>query len=207
MTPWTAAHRLLCPPLSPSLLKFTCIESVMLSKHLILCCYFPLLLVIFPTIRILSSESVLRIRWPKYWNFSFSISPSNEYSGLISFRIDWFDLQAVQGTLKNLLQNHNLEGSVLQLSVFFTVQLSQLYGTTGKKHRFDYVDFVGKVMSLLFNMLSRFSIAFLPRRKHLLVSWVQSPSAVIFGAQGKKNCHCFHFLSFYWPWDDGYHDW
>ena len=139
-------------------------ESVILSNHLILCCCFPLLPVISPSIRIFSSESVLHIRWPKYWNFSFSISPSNEYSGLISLGLTGLISRQSKG-LKNLLQNHNLEVSVLQLSVFFIVQLSHLYVVSGKKHRFDYVDFVGKVMSLLFNMLSRMVIAFLPRNK------------------------------------------
>ena len=139
------------------------IESVMPSNYLILCC--PLLLSpsIFPSIRVFSNESVLRIRWPKYWSFSFSISPSNEYSGLISFRIDWFDLLAVQGTLKSLLQRHSSKASILRLSAFFMVQLSHSYMTTGKTIALTRQTFVGKVMSLLFNMLSRFVIAFLPK--------------------------------------------
>ena len=149
------------------------------SNHLILC--HPLLLQpsIFPSIRLFSNESVLPIRWPKYWRFSFSISPSNEYSGLISFRTDWLDLLAVQGTLKSLLQHHSSKASILQCSAFFTVQLSHPYVTTRKTIALTRRTFVGKVMSLLFNMLSRLVITFLPRSKHLLISWLQSPSAVI----------------------------
>ena len=156
------------------------IESVMLSNRLILC--HPLLLLpsILPSIRGFSSESVLSIRWPKYWSFSFSISPSNEYSGLISFRIDWLDLLAVQGTLKSLLQHHTSKASILQCSAFFIVQLSHPYMTTGKAIVLTRWTFAGKVMSLLFIMLSRLVITFLPRSKHLLISWLQSPSAVIF---------------------------
>ena len=135
---------------------------------------------IFPSIRIFSSELALRIRWPKYWNFSFSISPSNEYSGLISFRTDWFDL-AVQGTLENLLRHHNWKASVLWHSAFFMGQLSYLHTTPGKTVASTRQTFVSKVMSQLFNMLSRLVIAFLPRTKCLLISWLQSPSAVIFG--------------------------
>ena len=155
------------------------IVSVMPSNHLILCC--PLLLPpsLFPSIRMFSSESVLHIRWPKYLSFSFSISPSNEYSRLISFRIDWLDLLAVQGTLKSLLQHHSLKASILQRSAFFTVQLSHPYLTTGKTIALTRRTFVDKVMSLLFNMLSRLVITFLPRSKCLLISWLQSPSAVI----------------------------
>ena len=150
----------------------------MSSNHLILC--YPLLLPsVFPSIRVFSNESVLPIRWPKYWSFSFSISPSNEYSGLISFRMDWLDLLAVRGTLKNLIQHHSSETSILQRSAFFMVQLSHPYMTTGKTIALTRQTFVGKVMSLLFNMLSRFVIAFLPRRWRLLISWLQSPSAVI----------------------------
>ena len=140
---------------------------------------------IFPTIRVFSKESVLYIRWPKYWSFSFSIIPSNDYSGLISFRIDWFDLLAVQGTLKSLLQHHSSKASILQHSAFFIVQLSYPYMTTGKTIVLTRWTFVGKVMSLLFNMLSRLVIAFPPRSKHLLISELQSPSAVLV-------CHCFH---------------
>ena len=147
------------------------------SNHLIVC--HPLLLLpsIFPSIRVFSNESVLRIRWPKYW--SFNISPSNEHQGLISFRMNWLDLLAVQGTLKSLLQHHSSKASVLWLSAFFIVQLSHPYMTTGKTIALTRQTFVGKVMSLLFNMLSKWIIAFLPRSQHLLISWVQSPSAVI----------------------------
>ena len=155
------------------------IESVMPSNHLILC-HPPLLPPsILPSIRVFSNESVLHIRWPKYWIFSFSISPSNEYSGLISFRMDCLDLPAVQGTLKSLLQYHNSKASVLQRSDFFIVQLSHPYMTTGKTIALTSWIFIGKAMSLLFNMLSRLVIAFLPRRKHLLSSWLQLPYAVI----------------------------
>ena len=134
---------------------------------------------VFPCIRVFSNESVLCIRWPKYWNVSFGISPSNEYSGLISFRIDWFDLLAIQGAIKSLLQHHSSEASILQCSVFFMVQLSHSYMTTGKTIALTRQNFVSKVMSLLFNMLSRFSIAFLPSLKCLLISCLQSPTAVI----------------------------
>ena len=180
VTPWTAACQVtLSITNSCSLLKLMSIESVMPSNHLILC--HPLLLPpsVFPRIRVFSNESVLHIRWPKYWSFSFSISPSNEYSGLISFRIDWLYLLAVQGTLKSLLQHHSSEASVLWCSALFIVQLSHPYMTTGKAIPLTRWTFVGKVMSLLFNMLSRLVIAFLPRSKHLLISWLQSPSAVI----------------------------
>ena len=146
------------------------IESVVPSNHLIL--YHPLLILpsVFPSIRVFSSESTLRIRWPKYWHFS--ISPSNEYSGLISFRIDWFDLPAVQGTLKSLLQHHSLKASIIQCSAFFMFQLSHLYITTGKIRALTIQTFVRKMMSLLFNTLSRLVTAFLPRSKHLLISWL-----------------------------------
>ena len=149
------------------------------SNHLILC--HPLLLPpsIFLSIRVFSNESALRIKWPNYWSFSFSISPSNEYSGLISFRMDWLDLLAVQGTLKSLLQHHSSKASILLCSAFFTVQLSCSYMTTGKTIALTRQTFVGKVMSLLFNMLFRLVITFLPRSKRLLISWLQSPSAVI----------------------------
>ena len=149
------------------------------SNHLILC--HPLLLLpsIFPKIRVFSSESALCIRWSKYWSFSFNITPSNEHPGLISFRMDWLDLLAVQGTLKSLLQHHSSKASILQHSAFFTVQLSHPYMTTGKTIALTRQTFVDKVMSLLFNMLSRLVITFLLRSKHLLISWLQSPSAVI----------------------------
>ena len=155
------------------------IESVMTSTHLILC--YPLLLLppIPPSIRVFSNESALQMRWPKYWSFSFSISPSNEHPGLISFRMDWLDLLAVQGILKSLLQHRTSKASILRHSAFFTVQLSLPYMTTGKTIVLTRRNFVGKVMSLLFNMLSRLVITFLPRSKRLLMSWLQSPSAVI----------------------------
>ena len=149
------------------------------SNHLILCRPLLLLPSIFPSIRFFSNESVLSIRWPKYWSFSFSISPSNEYSGLIAFWMDWFDLPAVQGTLKSLLQHHSSKASILQCSALFIVQLSHPYMTTRKTIALTRWTFVGKVMSLLFNILSMLVIAFLPRSKHLLISWLQSPSAVI----------------------------
>ena len=149
------------------------------SSHLILC--HPLLLLppISPSIRVFSNELTLRMRWPKYWSFSFSVIPSKEIPGLISFRMDWQDLLAVQGTLKSLLQHHTSKASILQHSAFFTIQLSHPYMTTGKTVALTRQTFVGKVTSLLFNMLSRLVITFLPRRKHLLISWLQSPSAVI----------------------------
>ena len=168
---------------SRSSLKLMSIESVMPSSHLILC--HPLLLLppVPPSIRVFFSESTLRMRWPKYWSFSFSISPSNEHQGLISFRVDWLDFLAVQVTLKSLLQHHSSKASILRLSVFFTVQLSHPYMTTGKPIALTRRTFVGKVMSLLFNMLSRLVITFLPRSKHLLISWLQSPSTVILEPQ------------------------
>ena len=143
--------------------------------------------------------AVLPIRWLKYWSFSFSISPSNECSGLISFRINWLDLLAVQGTLKSLIQHYSSKASILRHSVFFLVQFSHPYMTTGKTIPLTIQTFVGKVMSLLFKMLSRFIIAFLPRSKCLLISWLQSPSAVIFGAQENKVCHCFYCFLIYLP--------
>ena len=178
------------------------------SNHLILCR--PLLLPpsIFPNIRVFSNKLALLIRWPKYWNFSINISPSNEYWGLISFRMDWLDLLAVQGTLKSLLQNYSSKASVLWCSAFFIVQLSHSYMTTGKTIALTRWTFVGKVMSLLFNTLSRLVMTFLPTSKRLLISWLQEPSAVIFGAPKNKVCHCFHCFSIYLPWSDGtrYHD-
>ena len=180
VTPWIAACQgSLSITNSRSLPKFMSIESVMPSNHLILC--HPLLLLpsLFPSIRVFSNESALCIRWPKYWSFSFNISPSNEHPGLISFRMDWLDLLAAQGTLKSLLQHHSSKASVLQCSAFFTVQLSCPYMTTGKTIALTRLTFVGKVMSLLFNMLSRLVITFLLKSKHLLISWLQSPSAVI----------------------------
>ena len=154
-------------------------ESVMPSNHLILRHQLLLLPSIFPNIRVFSNESALHIRWPNYWSFSFNISLSNEYSGLISFRMDWLDLLAVQGTLKSLLQHHTPKVSSLQRAAFFIVQLSHPYMTTGKTIALTRQTFVDKVMSLLFNMLSMLVITFLPRSKHLLISWLQLPSAVI----------------------------
>ena len=179
VTPWTPARQASLSIISSqSMFKLMSIESVMPCNHLILC--HPLLLLpsIFPNIRVFPSESVLPIRWPQCWSFSFSfsISPSNEYSGLISIRIDRFDLLAVQGTLKSLLQHHSSKASILRHSAFFIVQLSHPYMTTGKTIALTRQTFVGKVMSLLFNTLSRLVIAFLPRNKHLLISWLQSPS-------------------------------
>ena len=155
------------------------IESVMLSNHLILCRPLLLLPSIFPSIRVFSNVSALRIRGPKYWRFSFNISPSNEHPGLMSFRMDGLDLLAVQGTLKSLLQHHTSKASILQCSAFFVVQLSHPYMTTGKTIALTRRTFVGKVMSLLLNMLSRLVITLLPRSKRLLISWLQSPSTVI----------------------------
>ena len=155
------------------------IKLVRPPNHLILCCPLLLLPSIFPSIRVFSNESVLRIRWPKDWSFSFSISLSNEYLGLISFRIDWFNLFAVQGTLRSLLQHHSSKASILWCSAFFIVQLSHPYMTTGKTKALTRQTFVGKVMSLHFNMLSRLVITFLQSSKRLLISWLQSPSAVI----------------------------
>ena len=155
------------------------IESVTSSNHLILCRSLLLQSSNFPNIKVFASESLLHIRWSKYWSFSFIISHSNEHPGLISFRMDWLDLLAIHGTLKSLLQHQSSKASILQLSAFFTVQLSHPYMTAGKTIALTRHTFVGKVMFLLFNMLSRLVIAFLPRSKHLLILWLQSPSAVI----------------------------
>ena len=163
------------------------IESVMPSNHLILGGPLVLLPSIFPSITVFSNESVLRIRWPKDWSFSFHISPSNEHPGLISFRMDWLDLLAVQGTLKSLLQHHSSKASILRCSAFFIVQLSHPYMTTGKTIVLTRWTFVDKVMSLDFNMLSMLVITFLPRSKHLLISWLQSPSAVILEPRKMKS--------------------
>ena len=178
------------------------IESVMPSNDFILCRPLLLLPTIFPSIRVFSNESVLCIRWPEYWSFSFNISPSYKYSGLISFRLDWLDLLAVQGTLKSLLQYHSSKTSILCRSAFFILQLSHSYMTTGKTIVLTRWTFVGKVMSLLFNMLSRLVVVFLSRSKHLLISWLQSPSVVILEPK-KIVCHCFHCLLTYLPWSDG----
>ena len=180
VTPWTVARQAsLSITNFWNLPKLMSIESVMPSNHLILC--HPLLLLpsIFPSIRVFSNELALRIRWPKYWSFSFNINPSNEPSRLISFRMDWLGLLAVQGTLKSLLQHHSSKASILWRSAFFIVQLSHPYMTTGKIIASTRRTFVGKVMSLLFNMLSRLVIIFLPRSKRLLISWLQSTYAVI----------------------------
>ena len=176
-----------------SLLKLTSIESVIQPSHL------PLVLLpsMFPSIRLFSSESVLHIRWPKYWSFSFNISSSNEYSGLISFRIDWLDLLAVQETLKSLLQHHSSKASILHCSAFFMVQLSHPYMTIGKTIALTRWTFVSKVMSLLFNTLSMLVISFLPRSKRLLISWLWSPYTMIL--ESNKVCHCFYFFPIYLP--------
>ena len=188
-TPWTSACQdSLSVANFRSLLKLMSIESVMPSSHLILCRPLLLLPPIPPSIRVFSNESTLRMRWPKYWSFSFSIIPSKEIPGLISFRMDWLDLLAVQGTLKSLLQHHSSKASILRHSAFFTVQHSHPYMTTGKTVALTRRTLVGKVMSLLLNMLSNFVINFLPRSKRLLISWLQSPSAVYLKLQK------FHFL-------------
>ena len=165
--------------ISWSLFKLMSIELVMPSNYLILCDLLFFLPSIFPSIRVFSNKSTLHMRWPKYWSFSLSIRPSNEHPGLISFRMDWLDLLAVQGTRKSLLQRHSWKASILQCSAFFTVQLSHPYMTTGKTVALTRRTFIGKVMSLLFNMLSKLVITFLPRSKCLLISWLHSPSAVI----------------------------
>ena len=188
---------------SQSMLKLMSIKSVMPSNHLILCCPLLLLPSIFPSITAFSNESALRIRWPKYWSFSFNISPSNEHPGLISFRTDCLDLLAVQGTLKSLLQHHSSKASILWCSAFFIVQLSHPYMTTGKTIALTRWIFVGKVISLLFNMLSRLLTAFLPRSKCLLISWLQSPCAMLLEPPKIKVCHCFHCFPIYLPWSDG----
>ena len=202
-TPWSAACQAsLSITNSQSLLKLVSIESVVPSNHLILC--HPLLLLsIFPSIRVFSNESALHLRWPKYWSFSFSVSPSNEYLGLISFRMDCLDLLAVQGTLKSLLQHHSSEASILQHSAFFIVQLSHPYMTTEKTMALTRWAFVGKVMSLLFNTLFRCVIVFLPRSKCLLISWPQSPSAMILEPK-KINFVTVSIVSpSALPWSDG----
>ena len=187
-TPWTAARQAsLSITNSWSLLKVMSTEWVMPSSHLILCCPLLLLPPIPPSIRVFSNESALPIRGPKYWSFSFSISPSNEYSGLISFRMDCLDLPAVQGTLKSLLQHHSSKASILRCSAFFIVQLSHPYMTTGKTIALTRWTFVGKVKSVPFNQVSWLVLAFLPRSKHLLLSWMQSPSAVILEPKKVKS--------------------
>ena len=200
MTTWTAAHQASLSIInSRSLLKLMCIELVMPSNHLILCRPFLPLPSIFPSIRVFSCDSAHHIRWPKYWSFSFSISTSNECSGLISFRIDWLDLLVVQGTLKSLLQHHSSKAPILWHSAFFIVQLSHPYMTTGKAIALTRWTFVGKVMFPFFNKLSSLVIAFLPRSKCLLISWLQSPSTVIWEPKKIKVCHCFHCFPIYLP--------
>ena len=202
VTPWIAACSASMPITNSwSLLKLMSIKSVMTSSHLIL--YRPLLLPpIPPSIKVISNESTLHMRWPKYWSFSFNISPSNEHPGLISFRMEWLDLLTVQGILKSLPQYHSSKTSILWCSAFFTVQLSHPYMTTGKTIALTRWTFAGKVISMLFNMLSSLIIIFLPRSKHLLISWLQSPSAVILEPR-KIVSHCFHCFPIYFPWSDG----
>ena len=196
--PWTTAHQAsLSFTISRVLIKVMSIKSVMPSSDHILC--HPLLLAsVIPSIRVFSSESALHIRWPKYWSFNFNINPSNEHPGLISFSSDWFDLLAVQGTLNSLLQHHSLEASVLQHSAFFIVQLSHPHMTTGRTIALTRWTFVGKIMSLIFNMLSRFVVAFLPRSKSFnFIAAVTVHSD--FGAQENKVNHCFHCFPIYLP--------
>ena len=202
-TPWIiACQASLSITNSWSLLKLMSIELVMPPSHLILCRPLLLLPSIFPSIRVFSNESTLRMRWPKYWSFSFSVSPSNEHPGLISFRMDWLDLIAVQEILKSLLQYHSSKASILWHSAFFTVQRSHPYMTTGKTIALTRWTFVGNVMSLLLNMLSRLIITFLQRSKHLLISWLQSPPALILEPKKIKS-DSFHCFPIYFPWSDG----
>ena len=175
------------------------IESVMRSNHLILCHHLFLLPSIFPSIRGFSKGSVFHIRWPKYWSFSFSISPSNEHTGLICCRMDWLDLLAVQGTLKSLVQHHSSKASIFRCSAFFMVEFSHPLMATGKSIAMIRRTIVSKVMTLLFNMLPRLIITFLPRSKHLFISWLQPPYAVILEPKFKKVCHCFHRFPIYLP--------
>ena len=172
-------------------------------SHLILCRPLFLLPPIPPSIRVFSNESTLHMRWPKYWSFSFSISPSNEHPGLVSFRMNWLDLLAVQGTLKSLLQHHSSKASILRRSAFFTIQLSHPYMTTGKTIALTRWTFVGKVMSLPLNMQSRLVITFLPRSKRLLISWLAVTICSDFGVPQNKVSHCFHCFPIYLPWSDG----
>ena len=203
-SPWIAAHQAsLSITDSRSVLKLMHIESVMPSSHLILCRPLLLLPPIPPSIRVFSNELTLPMRWPKYWSFSFSISPSDEHPGLISFRMDCLNLLAVQGTLKSLLQHHSSKAPILQHSAFFIVQLSHPYMTTGKTIVLTRQTFVGKVMSLLFNMLSRLVITFLPRSKRLLISWLQSPSAVILEPKKIKSDTVSTVSPTCFPWSDG----
>ena len=204
VTPWTAACQdSLFITNSLSLLKLMSIELVMSSNHLILCCPLLLLPSIFPIIRIFSKESVHSIRWPKYWIFSFSISPSNEYSRLISFRMDWFYFLAGHGTLESLLQHHSSEASILPCSAFFMVQLSRPYMTAEKTIALIRQNFIGKVMSLLFNTLSRLVIAFFPKDQASFNLMVSVTICSDFGAPQNKVCHCLHCFPIYLPWSDG----
>ena len=197
-TPCTAAHQTsLCITNSWSLPKLMSIESVMPSNHLILCCPLLLLPSIFPSTRAFSNESVLHIRWPKYWSFSFNISPSDEGSELISYRMDWLDLFAVQGTLNSLLQHHRSKASILQCSAFFIVQLSHPYMTTEKTITLTRWTFIGKVMSLLFNMLFRFVTAFFSKEQASFNFLAAVTICSDFGAQENKDCHCFHCFPMY----------
>ena len=201
-TPWTAAHQVY-----HQLLEFTqthvhWVGDAIQPSHLLLSPSPPAFNISHH--QGLFNESVLCFRWSKYWSFSFSISPSNEYSGLISFRMDWLDRLTVQGTLKSLLQHHSSKASILWYSAFFIVQLLHLYMITGKTIALTRWTFVGNVLSLLFNMLSRLVIAFLPRNKHLLISWLQSLSAVIWEPPKIKVSHCFHCFPIYLPWSDGH---
>ena len=191
-----------CPLPSPRVHSNSRPSSRWCHPAIILCCPLFLLPPISPSIRVFSNESTLHMRWPKYWSFSFSIIPSKEHPGLISFRMNWLDLLAVQGTLKSLLQHHSSKASILWHSAFFTVQISHPYMTTGKTIALTRQTFVGKVMSLLFNMLSRLVIIFLPRSKRLLISWLQSSSAVILEPP-KIVWHCFYCFPIYFPWSDG----
>ena len=198
-TPWIAACQAsLSITNSWSPPKPMSIESMMPPSHLILCRPFFLLPSIFPSIRVFSNESTLRMRWPKYWSFSFSISPSKEHPGLISFRMDCLDLLEVHGTLKSLLQHHSSKASVLRWSAFFIVQLSHPYATTKKTVTLARWTFVGKVMSLLFNVLSRLVIAFLSRSKHLLISWLQSPTVVILKPKKIKSATIYCYPIYWW---------
>ena len=192
-----------CPSPTPGVYSDSYPLSRWSSSHLIIC-HPPLLPSVFPSIRVFSNESILCIRWPKYGSFSFSISTSNEYLRLISLRLDWLDPLAVQGTLKSLLQHHSSEASILWLSAFFIVQLSHPYMTTGQTISLTRQTFVGKVMSLHFNVLSRLVITFLPRSKHLFISCLQSPSTVILEPPKNKVCHCFHCFPICLPWRDGF---
>ena len=204
VTPWTAARQAsqMSFTISQSLLKLMSTWLVMPYNHLVLCCPLLLLPSIFPSIRVFSNELALCIGWPKYCNFSFSINSSNEYSGLVSFRIDWFDLSAVWETLKRLLQHHSSKVSILWCSAFFIVQLLHPNMTTAKTIALTIQTLLAK-WGLCFLICVRFVIAFLPRSKRLSISWLQSPSAVTLEPKKSKFCHCFHCFPIYLPWSDG----